>query len=58
MCAIFMPTWRAVKNCEDFFVLGHVVKKQYLCSVFRKKGIRKSNQKELKEIFVVGRLSA
>ncbi len=32
-----MPTWRAVKNCEDFFVLGHVVKKQYLCSVFRKK---------------------
>lgn len=32
-----MPTWRAVKKSEDFFVLGHVIKKLYLCSGFEKR---------------------
>ena len=64
MCAIFMPTWRAVKNCEDYFVLGHVFKKLYLCTAFRKRGVadcflakekrsKKENLKMLKECYVL-----
>ena len=39
MCGGFMSLWRTVRS-EPFLRLGHVIKKQYLCSVFRKKAIK------------------
>jgi len=43
-----MPIWRRVKKTEYYFVLGHIIKKQYFCTVFLIKKKREKKQKNFR----------